>query len=286
MATITALAPIAKGRNLLADPRLDTLSLNPRGATVTDTRPTTGAPDGGSYFRRLMVTANTSSPQNGAVTPSGTAGVPISPGQPITASVYRRKTSGGPGFRFDCQWFNAAGSSLSTSNGATPAVSTAWARQVETFTAPASAAFCSLGLTWTGIAVVAQTLDLAMAQFEYGAAATDFTDNQTINPLLVLNYGYARGSQNVVHDLLAGSYPAVSLRPAQSMSGTLSLLFGDRASARGAEDTLTDVNRFHFEEPAVGEDFHFIVNGPVNVRNETGTTVWVVDVGYREVAPA
>lgn len=287
MAIITSALPLPGGRNLLTDPRLDTLTLNPRGALVDDTHPL-GAPDGGSFFRRYMVTANTSSPQNGSVTPSGTAGVPVSPGQDITASIYRRRdpAGGGPSYRFDVAWFDAAGVTVApTSNGATPAVGSAWARQVETFTGPAGVAFCSLGLTWTGIAQVNQTLDLAMAQFEYGSAASAWTDNKTLLPLLVLNYAVRRGSRNVVQERLASKYPTVFLREAQSKAGTLSLLFGDDASSREAEEFLSSANRFHFAEPTVGEAWDFVVTGDVTRTRQTGTSYWIVDAVVREVEP-
>lgn len=286
MATITALAPIANGRNLLPDPRLTATAMSLNGATVVDTRPSSGSPDGGSFFRRTMTTANTTSPMSMPTAGTGTSGIPVSAGLQYTGSWDAAKSpTGGPTTRMNVQWYNAAGVLLSTTTGAGQSVTT-WGRVTQTVTAPANAAFATPLLQWSGTALVAQVLDFAQAQFEPGAVASDFTDNQTIHPLLVLNYGYARGSQNVVHEVLAGNYPAVSLRPAQSKSGTLSLLFGDRASARGAEDTLTDVNRFHFTEPTVGEDFHFIASGPVNVRNEPGTTVWIVDVVYREVTAA
>lgn len=106
-----------------------------------------------------------------------------------------------------------------------------------------------------------------------------------IAPELVLDYGYTRGSRNVVLEPLGSGYPTVFLRGAQSKAGTLKLLFKGAAPARTAADVLSTINQFHFQELAVGEDFQFIVTGPVTVRNEPGTPYWTVDAEFREVEP-
>ena len=285
MATIRSALPMPGGRNLLTDPRLETLALNPRGAVVDDTHPD-GAPDGGSFFRRYMVTANTSSPQNGPVTPSGTAGVPVTPGQSITPSCYIRKTpSGGPSFRFDVAWYDAAGVSLSTSNGASTPGTAVWARYVTPFVAPASSAFASLGVTWSGIAGVNWTLEMAMAQLEYGSVATDWTDNRTITPVAVLNYATRRASRNVLLEPLGSKYPTVFLREAQSRAGTLSLLIRGDEESREAEEFLASGNRFTFSEPTVGEEWDFVVSGAITRTRQIGTDFWIVDAEVREVEP-
>lgn len=285
MATIKALIPLSGGRNKLSDPRLDTLNLHPRGATVVDTHPTSGAPDGGRYFRRTMTTANTSSPMNATLNGSGTAGAPVTPGSPITPSIWARKTAGGPALRFDINWYTAAGAFVSSSAGTGNSIGSAWQRVQQAFTPPATAAFGQLAISWSGTALVAQTLDLAMVQLEYGSSASPWTDNQTVNPLLVLNYGFSRESRNVVLDLMGSEYPAVFLRKAQSRSGTLTMLFGSATAANDADGIFQSVNRFHFQEPAGAQDFHFVRSGPVEVVKTEGVNSWTVAVGFREVAP-
>lgn len=285
MATIKALMPISSGRNKLTDPRLDTLALHPRGATVVDTHPTSGGPDGGRYLRRTMTTANTSSPMNATLNGSGTAGAPVTPGSPITPSIYARKTAGGPALRFDINWYTAAGTFVSSSAGTGNSIGTAWQRVQQAFTPPATAAFGQLAISWSGTALVAQTLDLAMVQLEYGSTASTWTDNQTVNPLLILDYGFSRESRNIVLDLMDSKYPAVFLREAQSRSGTLTMLFDSALVSNDADAIFQSVNRFHFQEPAAAQDFHFIRSGPVTAVKLEAVNMWTVAVGFREVAP-
>lgn len=106
-----------------------------------------------------------------------------------------------------------------------------------------------------------------------------------IEPDLVLDYGYARGSRNVVLEPLGSGYPTVFQRTAQSKAGTLRLLFHGAAPARTAGDAFSSINRFHFQAPEVGEDWHFIVTGAVNVKKVEGVSYWTVDVEFREVEP-
>lgn len=285
MATITS-ALALPGRNLLSDPRLDTLALNPRGAVVTDTHPTSGGPDGGSFYRRSMTTANTSSPMNGLITGAGTSGIPVTPGAPLVASGYARKNPlGGPGYRFDVDWFSAAGASLGASIGVAASVGTAWQRVVQLLTPPTNAAFVQVWAVWTGTAPIGQALDLAMAQVEYGSTASTWTDNRTLHPLAVLNYATRRASRNVLLEPLGSKYPTVFLREAQSKAGTLSLLFLGDAPSREAETFLSSANRFTFSEPTVGETWDFVVTGDVGRTHQTGTSYWIVDAEVREVEP-
>jgi len=109
--------------------------------------------------------------------------------------------------------------------------------------------------------------------------------DETITPLMVLDYGFARGSRNVVLEPLGSGYPTVFLRGAQSRSGTLSTLWLGAATARAAETFLSGADAFEFEAPEIGEGFRFVVTGPITVRKAAGTDYWTVDVEYREVEP-
>ena len=111
------------------------------------------------------------------------------------------------------------------------------------------------------------------------------TSDQVITPTLVLDYAYSRASRNVVLEPLGSEYPTVFLRPAQSRSGTLSLLFSSGATARAAVAFLTAADRFAFEEPAAGEQFEFIVSGGVTNTKQEGLRFWVVNAEVREVEP-
>lgn len=283
MATITSALAVPTGRNLLADPRLTATILGLAGATVVDTRPSSGGPDGGSFFRRTMTTANTSSPMSMPLAATGLGGIPVVAGQTYTSSWYAAKSAGGgPVARTSVNWYNAAGASISTTTGTNQSPPTSWARYTEALTAPALAAFARPNLAWSGTALIGQTLDLAMAQFELGSTASAWTDNRTIHPLLVLNYATRRASRNVLLEPLGSKYPTTFLREAQSKSGTLSLLFQGDAESREAEDFLGSATRFTFSEPAVGELYDFVVAGAIT-RTQQAPSVWVVDAEIREV---
>lgn len=74
--------------NLLPDPRLTATTMTTVGATVVDTHPSSGAPDGGSYFSRSVITPNTTSPMTMDLSPTGLSAVPIAESQVYTASWY------------------------------------------------------------------------------------------------------------------------------------------------------------------------------------------------------
>lgn len=285
MATIKALLPLSGGRNKLADPRLLTSTMTTNGGTHTDTRPTTGGPDDGSYFRRQVDVPNTTSPMSMSLSLSGTSGIPVTPGVPVFSSWYARKApGGGPVTQMNMAWYTAAGASISTTSGTGNSVTSAWTRFTQTHTPPATAAFAQPRLVYSGIALAGQLLDLAMAQVELGSVTT-FTDNQTVNPLLILAYGFSRESRNIVLDLMGSTYPAVFLREAQSRSGTLTMLFDSASASNDADAIFQSVNRFHFQELAAAQDFHFIRSGPVTAVKLEARNMWTVAVGFREVAP-
>lgn len=284
MATITASIPNPNGRNLLPDPYLLTRTMTLQGAAANDSHPLEGGPDGGAFFRREIVTPNTTSPQTMALNGGGLTGIPVVPGENLVSSIYARKTAGGPAARLDVTWYNAAGTSLS--NGSSMGAGGAtWARFVgAVWTAPALAAFVQLRAVWTGTALANQLLDFGAAQLERGNTVSDFTDNRpVIRPLLVLGYEYQNANRNIIVELESSPYPTVFLRPSASQSGTLTLLFGSDSDAREARQILTSPDRFAFEESAAGEAFEFVVAGAVTVTKVPGVNYWTVAVEYREV---
>lgn len=163
--------------NTAPDPRLTATVMSTNGATVGDTRPSTGGPDGGSFFRRSMTTANTSSPMSMPLTGTGVNAIPVVAGQDYTGSWYARKSpGGGPTTRLNWQWYDAAGVALSSTTGTGMSPTTVWARFTQTNTAPVGAAFGEPRLQWFGTALVAQILELAQVQIEPGTAASAYVD--------------------------------------------------------------------------------------------------------------
>lgn len=160
--------------NIAPDYRLDGLTMTTNGATVNDAHLSSGAPDGGSYFSRIMVTANTSSPMTMALSGTGTSAIPVTAGLSYTTSWYARKSpGGGPVTRADWTWYTAAGAVVSSTTGTTFNPTSTWARFSQTNVAPPTAAFGQPRLAWsTPFALVGQELDFAQGWVNEGAVAT------------------------------------------------------------------------------------------------------------------
>jgi hypothetical protein len=117
--------------------------------------------------------------------------------------------------------------------------------------------------------------------------ATISDGTTTITPAAIVGWSTTRQSRNVVHDIIGRPDPDVTLRPAATRAGTLSLLFMTYAAALAAEQahaapavwTLTGGPD---DEPGlVGT---YVVDGAGITTREDGP-LWSVDVGYREVTP-
>lgn len=166
--------------NLLPNPRLGGLTMTVQGSTPVDSYPATGAPDGGSFFSRLLVAPNGSSPMTMALTPTGTGAVPISGGETYTISWYAQKVvTSGPAARADYSWYDPAGVLISSNNGASNSVGATWSRFTQVITAPPTAAFVQVRLAWTGIGIINQTLNFAQAMLNLGGTAPDYIDGGT-----------------------------------------------------------------------------------------------------------
>lgn len=170
-------ACVERAENLITDPRLTATALSLNGATVLDTRPSTGGPDGGSFFSRTMQTANTSSPMSMPLSGTGTSAIPVTQGLTYTVSWYAQKTPlGGPASRVDWDWYDNSGAFLSTTLGTSNSPTATWARFSRTVTAPVSAVYGQPRLIWTGTALVGQVLNLAQVMLNVGTSALPYVD--------------------------------------------------------------------------------------------------------------
>lgn len=164
----------ADEQNMAPDSDLSGLSMTVEGATVDDSFPQSGGPlggDGGIYFRRRIISPNTTSPMTMALAPAGTGGIPVVAGASYTMSWWVRKDpGGGPVPRGDFFWFDAAGLFVSSPAGALKTAGPNWERVSQTQVAPAGAAFLSPRIAWTGTALAEQRLDVAQAWVNGGAA--------------------------------------------------------------------------------------------------------------------
>lgn len=180
----------ADEQNLAPDADLSGLTMTLNGATVQDSHPTSGGPlggDGGPYFNRFIEVANVSSPMVMALGPTGTAAIPVNPGDVLSIAFWARKDpGGGPTPRADYTWYNAGGAVISTHNGTAQAATATWQRFTQPgIVAPALAEFVQVRLAWSGIALVGQNLGLAQAWINRGAVSTSPETVEIVGTLCV-----------------------------------------------------------------------------------------------------
>lgn len=168
-------ACVERYQNLAPDPRLTATTMDLNGATVIDTHPASGSPDGGSFFRRQILTAGGSVFMG--LSGTGTSAIPVNEGWSYVTSWYSRvSVTGGPSTRIDWRWYDSAGTVISTISSTSVAPTTAWVRHDRTQVAPVGAAYLQPRLVWTGTPLVGQLLDFAQAMVQVGTTPTDYVD--------------------------------------------------------------------------------------------------------------
>jgi hypothetical protein len=174
------------GGNMHPNYRLDGLTMTTNGGTFNDFYSSSGGPDGGSYFSRNTIVANTTSPMTMDTTPSGTGAIPVVAGTSYTASWWAEKNVvGGPQTRVIMRWFDAGGATISTIQGTNMTALTDWSRHSETFVAPVGAAFLMPILAWSGTALDGQALHFAQIWINEGAVATGPAQIEVVGDLCV-----------------------------------------------------------------------------------------------------
>lgn len=166
---------VERFKNLTTDPRLTATTMDLSGATTIDTRPASGAPDGGSFFRREILTSGGSVSM--PLTDSGTSAIPVNEGWDYTTSWYARvSVTGGQSTRVDWRWYDSTGAVIGTVNSSSVVPTTSWVRYSRTQVAPVGAAYLQPRLVWTGTSLVGQLLDFAQVQVQIGTSASDYFD--------------------------------------------------------------------------------------------------------------
>lgn len=182
--TVDAEAGAAGGGNMHPNYRLEGLTMTLNGGTFNDFYSSAGGPDGGSYFSRNTLVANTTSPMTMETTASGTGAIPVVAGTSYTASWWAEKNVvGGPQTRVNMRWFDAGGATISTTGGTNMSAATAWSRHSETFVAPVGAAFLMPILAWSGTALVGQALNFAQIWVNEGIVATGPSEIEIVGTL-------------------------------------------------------------------------------------------------------
>lgn len=184
-------------KNLMFNPRMVGLTMSLNGSISVDTYPQTGAPDGRSYFSRMVVTANTTSPMSMSLSEAGVAGIPVTPDTIYTISWYAQKLGplGGQASRVDWNWYDSAGVVITTNNGASNSANATWQRFNQVITSPPTAAYARINVVWTGTAVAGQTLNLAQTMFNVGSTAPGYIDGDSLDSRWV---GAANASASMV----------------------------------------------------------------------------------------
>lgn len=179
----------ADQQNLIQDPDLSSRTMTTNGATVDDSYPQSGGPsgpDGGPYFRREILSPNTTSPMVMVLSGTGLSAIPVVAGETYTVAWWARKSlTGGPSTRLDWQWYDAAGANLSVNNGSANSPNNNWQRFSQTNVAPVGAAFGQPRLIWSGTALTDQVLDFALPWMSVGPSAGDPTTVEIVGSLCV-----------------------------------------------------------------------------------------------------
>lgn len=108
----------------------------------------------------------------------------------------------------------------------------------------------------------------------------------TLTPDLVTDYGYARRSRSIIHELIGRADPDVTLRPASTRNGTLSYFAVSRELAYELElmhvagDIFT-VDTDPDDPTAVA--FQYVLDGDLRVEYDAENDKWMTRVGFREV---
>lgn len=161
--------------NLIQDPRLTSLTMTTGGGSMADSRPNSGGPDGGSYFRREVVADNSSDMEMPLFESESFFGV--EEGADYSLSYYARKSiPGGSDVRLEWRWFDGNGDPLSVDQGALNDPPFTWTQYEETISAPVGAAYLLPVLVWEGQAFISQRLDLAQVMMNIGSSVVDYFD--------------------------------------------------------------------------------------------------------------
>lgn len=169
-------ACVERQTNLMQDPRLTATSMSVNGGTMVDTRPSSGAPDGGSYFRRQVIDDNTSSPMAMPLFDSEAA-FPAVAGTDYSVSWWARKSiPGGPDVRLDWEWYDDTLTLISTTVGTEYDPTNTWTQYDETVTAPVGTAFGHPILNWVGTGLISQVLDMAQVMLNRGSTVVPYFD--------------------------------------------------------------------------------------------------------------
>jgi hypothetical protein len=197
------------------------------GSGATISRDTTRAVHG---IACLRVVTNGGSSGQGATTPEGTSGIPVTAESSYTASAW---VSGGAPVRINIVWYNASGTSIGGSAGAFATPGSSWIRLVASGVAPTGAAYASVRIetsSTTSVTFYVDAVQLENLPFPTPYVHTDGATASRSSGNLIL-------PAPVINELLdeAQGWVAMRIRPSltQLPSGYGMYLFSWRNSWTG-----------------------------------------------------
>lgn len=257
------LASEGAGENIAEDYRLQDTVMGFQDAVVDDTNFSFGAPDGGSYFSRTVITPNTVSPFVMPLSGSGLDGIPASASTEYSIGWWARRS---PAEAMTTQalilWYDAGGSFISTTGDGSHSPGTDWERFTLTVTSPAGAAFMQPRLLWDGIAQTGQTLDMAQAWINQGPTAGSPETVEVVGDLCVFPVLRLDGELTAPIQI---SYGPFSLTYTEDVPGTDRVVIDTRwgrATDQFIDTTQNLLGTFDSPLPPGLNDFSFTTGDP------------------------
>lgn len=113
--------------------------------------------------------------------------------------------------------------------------------------------------------------------------ATIVSGTLELAPITMTGYESSRETTSLVHEILGRATPDITLRPARSRTGTLTLVFALEVDALAAEAAHAEGRIFTIQHPTRSSiDMDYVPAGRV-VRALLPTGDWTVSIDFQEV---
>lgn len=114
------------------------------------------------------------------------------------------------------------------------------------------------------------------------------TGSLSFSPTLTLGWTAAQTTRNIMHNVIGKADPDVTLRPAQTRTGTLELFFALPATAELARTILATGTVFVITstEATWLDGLRFVIAGDISATLEDETrAAWMLSADFQEVLP-
>lgn len=206
--------------NMLANPSFDTNTTGWTGTNATLSRQTSPTPQSGSGL--LQVQSNVPGSTAAAGTATGTSGIVVAPSTAYILSAYARSASVTRTVTIQIDWYNSAGTFLSSTTTTGAATSTTvWTRYSVTGTSPATAAYARAFIQFNGIVNAGENHYVDAVMLERGSTLDTYID---FTPSIsVYDYEIPRGYTIYYRVRMVATQGSVSNAGAWSTPSTTSM---------------------------------------------------------------